>query len=119
MASSLTPVGSALRPEPVSTNPVAQPPRRAHRFPIVVTVVVSVSGFVMVFPFLWEFLTSLKTLGESTSVPPVIFPGVWRWHNYERVFEAIPFAQQFLNTVLITIGRVAGQLLFCSLAGYA
>jgi multiple sugar transport system permease protein len=97
---------------------MASSPRR-HSFPVTVTAVVSISGFVMVFPFLWEFLTSLKTLGESTSVPPVIFPSVWRWSNYERVFEAIPFAQQFLNTVLITLGRVAGQLLFCSLAAYA
>jgi multiple sugar transport system permease protein len=119
MASSPTRGGTALRSEPVSTNPAARPPRRPHRFPIAVTAVVSISGFVMVFPFLWEFLTSLKTLGESTSVPPVIFPSVWRWNNYERVFEAIPFAQQFLNTVLITLGRVAGQLLFCSLAAYA
>jgi multiple sugar transport system permease protein len=103
----------------VPTLEVPRPPSRRHRFPIAVTAVVSISGFVMVFPFLWEFLTSLKTLGESTSVPPVIFPSVWRWHNYERVFEAIPFAQQFLNTVLITLGRVAGQLLFCSLAAYA
>jgi len=73
----------------------------------------------MVFPFVWEFLTSLKTLGESTSVPPVILPSRWRWDNYGRVFEAIPFAQQFLNTVVITVGRVAGQLLFCSLSAYA
>jgi multiple sugar transport system permease protein len=82
-------------------------------------VTVAVSGFVMVFPFLWEFLTSLKSLGESTSVPPVILPSRWRWENYDRVFEAIPFAQQFLNTVIITVGRVAGQLLFCSLAAFA
>jgi multiple sugar transport system permease protein len=119
MASSPTRDGSALKSEPVSTTGAARPPRRPHRFPVAVTVVVSVSGFVMVFPFLWEFLTSLKTLGESTSVPPVIFPSVWRWGNYQRVFEAIPFAHQFLNTVLITVGRVAGQLLFCSLAAYA
>ena len=113
--------GTALGSEPVPTHAVSQPPRPGHRIriPIVVTVVLAISGFVMVFPFLWEFLTSLKTLGESTSVPPVIFPSVWRWHNYQRVFEAIPFAQQFLNTVLITLGRVAGQLLFCSLAAYA
>jgi len=119
MASSPTRGDTALRSEPVSSQAATPPPRRRHRIPIAVTVVVSVSGFVMVFPFLWEFLTSLKTLGESTSVPPVIFPSVWRWNNYERVFEAIPFAQQFLNTVLITLGRVAGQLLFCSLAAYA
>jgi multiple sugar transport system permease protein len=94
-------------------------PDRGHRAPIAVTVVVAVSGFVMVFPFVWELLTSLKSLGESTSVPPVIFPSRWRWDNYSRVFEAIPFAHQFLNTVLITAGRVAGQLVFCSLSAFA
>jgi multiple sugar transport system permease protein len=119
MASSPMGGGTALRSDRVPTREPSRPPRRRHSFPIAVTAVVSISGFVMVFPFLWEFLTSLKTLGESTSVPPVIFPSVWRWNNYERVFEAIPFAQQFLNTVLITLGRVAGQLLFCSLAAYA
>jgi multiple sugar transport system permease protein len=119
MASSPTRGGTALSSEPVPSNATARPTSRRRRFPVTVTAVVSISGFVMVFPFLWEFLTSLKTLGESTSVPPVIFPAVWRWNNYERVFEAIPFAQQFLNTVLITLGRVAGQLLFCSLAAYA
>lgn len=119
MASSPTSGGTALRSQPVPAKAAARPPRRRHSVPITVTAVVSISGFMMVFPFLWEFLTSLKTLGESTSVPPVIFPSVWRWNNYQRVFEAIPFAQQFLNTVLITVGRVAGQLLFCSLAAYA
>jgi multiple sugar transport system permease protein len=111
--------GTTLEPAPqaaAASKPLAD---RRHRAPIVVTVIVAISGFVMVFPFLWELLTSLKSLGESTSVPPVIFPHRWRWENYSRVFEAIPFAQQFLNTVIITAGRVAGQLLFCSLSAFA
>jgi multiple sugar transport system permease protein len=93
--------------------------RRRRRFPLVVTVVVAISGLVMVFPFVWELLTSLKTLGESTAVPPVILPSVWQWENYSRVFAAIPFAQQFLNTALVTLGRVGGQLVFCSLSAFA
>jgi multiple sugar transport system permease protein len=111
--------GMTLEPAPQATGPSKLLADRRHRVPIVATVVVAISGFVMVFPFLWELLTSLKSLGESTSVPPVIFPHRWRWENYSRVFEAIPFAQQFLNTVIITAGRVAGQLLFCSLAAFA
>jgi multiple sugar transport system permease protein len=113
-----TPSAMTLEPAP---RPAPSKPLADHRtrVPIAATVVVAVSGFVMVFPFLWELLTTLKSLGESTSVPPVIFPHRWRWENYSRVFEAIPFAQQFLNTVIITVGRVAGQLLFCSLSAFA
>jgi multiple sugar transport system permease protein len=117
MASRSTRGGTTLKKPAARTT--APAPYHRNRVPLAVTAVVSISGFVMVFPFVWEFLTSLKTLGESTSVPPVIFPGRWRWDNYSRVFEAIPFAHQFLNTVLITAARVAGQLLFCSLAAYA
>ncbi len=119
MASSSTRGGTTLTPATLTMAAPKPPPGHRHRVPIVVTAVVAISGFVMVFPFLWEFLTSVKTLGESTSVPPIVFPSHWRWENYSRVFEAIPFAHQFLNTVLITAARVAGQLLFCSLAAYA
>jgi multiple sugar transport system permease protein len=84
-----------------------------------VTAVLALSSFVMVSPFLWELLTSLKSLGEATRVPPVFVPSDWRWNNFARVFNAIPFGQQLLNTVIVTVLRVAGQLLFCSLAAYA
>ncbi|MFF5224965.1 carbohydrate ABC transporter permease [Dactylosporangium sp. NPDC000521] len=72
----------------------------------------------MVVPFAWQFLTSLKTLSSATRVPPTIEPD-WHWSNYARVFELLPFGDQFLNTVLTAVGRTAGQLLFCSMAAYA
>jgi multiple sugar transport system permease protein len=74
---------------------------------------------VFVIPFLWMVLTSLKTLGESTQVPPVIFPAVLQWSNYSEVLATLPFLQFYANTLLMTAGRTVGQLLFCSLAAYA
>ncbi len=73
---------------------------------------------VMVIPFAWQLLTSLKTLTNATRVPPTIAPD-WRWANYAQVFELLPFGDQFLNTVLVAVARTAGQLLFCSMAAYA
>jgi len=73
----------------------------------------------MVAPFLWELLTSVKSLGESTRVPPTLVPEVFRWNNYTAVFDRLPFTTQFVNTVLMTAGRTIGQLVFCSLAAYA
>jgi multiple sugar transport system permease protein len=73
----------------------------------------------MVGPFLWMLLTSLKTLGESTQVPPVIIPSDFRWRNYIEVLTTLPFVQFYTNTILMTLGRTVGQLVFCSLSAYA
>ena len=77
------------------------------------------SSSLILVPFLWMILTSLKTLGESTQVPPIIFPAVLRWSNYAEVLRTLPFVAYYLNTILMTAGRTLGQLLLCSLAAYA
>lgn len=82
-------------------------------------VILAVGALFMSVPFLWMLLTSLKTYGESLQVPPVIFPGHPQWSNYLKVFERLPFIDYYVNTVLITLGKTAGQLLFSSLAAYA
>jgi multiple sugar transport system permease protein len=73
----------------------------------------------MLGPFVWEALTSVKALGEATRVPPTLLPEQWRWDNYQGVFNRLPFGEMFVNTVLMTLGRTAGQLFFCALAAYA
>lgn len=82
-------------------------------------IVLSLGAVIMVGPFVWEILTSFKTFGESINVPPVVFPAVPQWSNYQEVFDTLPFAAMFGNTVLMTIARTAGQVIFCSMAGYA
>jgi multiple sugar transport system permease protein len=72
----------------------------------------------MVAPFVWQFLTSLKTLPQATRVPPTVVPD-WRWDNYTRIFGLVPFGEQFLNTLIMTAARSIGQVLFCSMAAYA
>lgn len=83
-----------------------------------VHLVLSIGAAAMVAPFFWEFLTSVKSFGESNRVPPTFVP-TWQWSNYARVFDNLPFGEQFVNTVLMTTGRTVAQLLFCALAGYA
>ncbi|GAA1128659.1 carbohydrate ABC transporter permease [Arthrobacter flavus] len=76
-------------------------------------------GFVMVFPFLWQIMMSLSSQAESMSVPPSLWPEVAQWGNYATVFDRVPFARQFLISVVVTILTVVGQVIFCSMAGYA
>jgi multiple sugar transport system permease protein len=99
--------------------PMTRATRKRRRTLWPVHTVLILGAIVMVGPFLWELLASLKTLGESTEVPPTFVPRAWEWSNYAEVFDVLPFSSMFVNTVLMTIGRTLGQLLFCSLAAYA
>jgi len=70
-------------------------------------------------PFVWEALTSFKSLAESITVPPTLLPSSWHWSNYSGVFQGIPFGSMLLNSVLNALARTLAQLLFCSMAAYA
>jgi multiple sugar transport system permease protein len=76
------------------------------------------SALAMVAPFVWQIITSLKSLSNATKVPPSLLPE-GRWDNYSKVFDVLPFGHQFLNTVLMAGLRTIGQVLFCSMAAYA
>ena len=73
---------------------------------------------ITIIPFLWMILTSLKTFGESTQVPPVIFPKKAMWSNYAEVLKTLPFKDFYLNTIISTVAKTAGQLVICSMAAY-
>src|SRR5690625_491040 len=82
-------------------------------------VVLSVGGFIMVFPFLWQIIMSLSSTAEVTSVPPTFWPSELRFDNYAEVFRQIPFLDQFWVSVQVTVATVVGQVVLCSMAGYA
>jgi multiple sugar transport system permease protein len=69
------------------------------------------------FPILWALSGSLKTQAEVTE--PNLIPAHPQWANYAAVFTRIPFVRMFFNTVLYAGCITAGQVFFCSLAGYA
>ncbi|HEY3558978.1 MAG TPA: carbohydrate ABC transporter permease [Kribbella sp.] len=81
--------------------------------------VLALGALLAIVPFAWELSTAFKSLGESIHVPPVWLPTHPGWHSFAMVFENAPFARQFANTVAMSVGRTAGQLLLCSMAGYA
>jgi multiple sugar transport system permease protein len=69
------------------------------------------------FPILWALSGSLKRAGEVST--PTLFPAQPQWSNYREVFAVMPFWRMFFNSVLYAGCVSAGQVFFCSLAGYA
>ncbi|WP_225987391.1 carbohydrate ABC transporter permease [Streptomyces spectabilis] len=82
-------------------------------------VALCLGALVMVFPFFWQLLTALKSLAEVSRVPPTFLPDDWEGASFDEVFTALPFREMLTNSALNTLGRTAGQLVFCSLAAYA
>lgn len=76
------------------------------------------AAVVMVLPFFWMLTTSIKTYPDSVRIPPVWIPTEFDFTWYSQVFEKIDFVTYFKNTVVMTIGRLVPQVLFCAMAGY-
>ena len=76
-------------------------------------------SIIMIFPFLWMFLTSFKTVPESMSIPATIFPSAFRLDKYTEVLTKLPFVRLYWNTILLVFFRVVCAIAFSSMAGYA
>ncbi len=70
-------------------------------------------------PFLWMVLGSLKGEGELRQAPPTWWPQTATLDNYTQLFSRLKFSTYFVNSTIVAVVVTAGNLLFCSMLGYA
>lgn len=70
-------------------------------------------------PFLWMLLSSFKTTAEIRQVPPTWFPLQPTTENYTDLFAKQSFPRYFFNSTVVAAAITLGNLLFCSMLGYA
>jgi multiple sugar transport system permease protein len=87
---------------------------------VVKHVVMILLAFVMIYPLLWMVVSSLRPNGEIFSNPSII-PDHFDWNNYTAGWVALgtPFGVYLINSIVIVIGAIIGNLVACSLAAYA
>lgn len=73
---------------------------------------------VMLFPFAWMLLASLKSQPDILAHPLRPWPQPWTWSNYPTSWHAAPFARAYFNSVLIAAFVVGGTLLTAAMAAY-
>jgi multiple sugar transport system permease protein len=78
-----------------------------------------VLAFSMLIPFLWMLSTSLMDEMEVYQFPPKFIPSVFKWANFAEAMTLQPFGRFFLNSLVVSLASVIGQLTFCSMAAYA
>ncbi|MCX4471471.1 carbohydrate ABC transporter permease [Micromonospora sp. NBC_01655] len=70
-------------------------------------------------PFVWMALSSVKPEREIRQVPPTWWPETFTLDNFRELFSRLDFPLYFFNSALVATLVTAGNLLFCSLVGYA
>ena len=75
--------------------------------------------FLAVAPFLWMVLSSFKPDGEVRQVPPTWWPENPTVDNYRDLFQRLNFPQFFANSVIVASAVTLGNVVFCTMLGYA
>ncbi|MDC7125506.1 MAG: carbohydrate ABC transporter permease [Spirochaetales bacterium] len=86
---------------------------------IIIYAVLVFGSFWMLLPFVWMILTSLKSLQEAISVPPVWFPSKPLWSNYQKALSVAPFGRYFLNTVIVSSVNTVLTIIVTILAAFS
>ena len=85
---------------------------------LIVYLLLLAGSVVFLLPFYWMVISSLKPSYAVLDFPPSWLPIPPRWANFPEALTYVPFARYTLNTLIITVFSVIGNLLSASLVAY-
>ena len=78
-----------------------------------------IMALIILFPFYWMIISSLKSLEEYRQNIPTFWPKVIIWHNYAEAFTAANLGRLFLNTAYVGIVSTVLSLVITVLSAFA
>lgn len=76
-------------------------------------------ALIVLFPFYWMIISSLKSISEYRLVQPTFFPNDVRWDNYGSAFTTGNLGTLFVNTVYVGIVSTILSLVITVLSAFA
>ena len=76
-------------------------------------------ALLVVFPFYWMIITSLKQNDEIRATVQTFFPNIVMWSNYVHVLQVFDFTIYMRNTIIVAIFSTIGTLLTTIFAAFA
>ena len=94
--------------------------RRKRLRRILIGALLTLWAIIVLFPFYWMILTSVKSYGSYNSeYIPKLFTLSPTLENYKSAFSQVPLARYFLNTFVFTVITTALMLVVTVLAAFA
>jgi ABC-type glycerol-3-phosphate transport system permease component len=73
---------------------------------------------VFMLPLFWAISSSFKPDYQVLEFPPRWIPDPFRWQNYPEALTYIPFGRYTVNTLVIALLAITGNILSCTLVAY-
>ncbi|GAA2798172.1 carbohydrate ABC transporter permease [Kribbella solani] len=88
--------------------------------PLIIHVLLAGAALVMLYPVIWMVVSSLRPGNEIFRDPGILVKDL-RIENYRVGWNALtePFTRYLLNSALVVLGAILGNLVSCSMAAYA
>lgn len=79
-------------------------------------ILLTCAALIFFFPIIYAVLVSF--MGSSDVMNRSFIPTTFEWNNYVRVFQTVPLIQYLLNSLIVSLVVMIGQLIVCSLAAF-
>lgn len=119
MTDPTTTTSPAARPVRTARGRDAGPTAASRRARVLTYGVLAVALVATLMPFAWMLLGSFKTQGELLRDPSGWLPQSPTLSNYATWLGDLHIGHYFLNSLLVAVFTVLGNLVFCSMIGYA
>jgi multiple sugar transport system permease protein len=86
---------------------------------VLIYVIICFLALLVLFPFYWMIITSLKTNAEVIQPTQTFFPSIVMWSNYVYVFSAFKFLTYLGNTLVVAFFSTLGTLITTVMAAFA
>lgn len=81
--------------------------------------ILGAGAFLMVVPFIWMLVTSIKEPGTEFVFPPEWIPKKLDFSNYPKALELVPLVQLMFNSIKVAGLITIGELITGSMAAFA
>jgi sn-glycerol 3-phosphate transport system permease protein len=78
-----------------------------------------IMAVIVLFPLFYALVVSLMTPDEAAAYPPHFWPETFNLRNYTTVLRRLPIPRFLLNSLIVSLAVVCGQLVTATLAAYA
>ena len=83
-----------------------------------ISVVMVLICVICILPFLWAFLTGLKSVDEFYAVPATFIPSEFHWENVTELFTVYEVHKYVLNSIILILGSLLVELATATLGGF-